>query len=134
MYTVRRTPVTLVMKVVRESGEPVYEQIARQLRSGIGLGALSAGTQLPSVRALARDLGMNLNTVARAYKLLEGEGFVTIENRRGVRVASPPAAVDEGKTRSLQSEFRAMLHRLRQAGLRPEEIHQLATEEIERLL
>jgi DNA-binding transcriptional regulator YhcF (GntR family) len=124
----------LVSKLVRGSDEPVYEQIARQVRFAIGSGALPAGIQLPSVRALGSDLGINLNTVARAYRLLEEQGFVGIQHRRGVRVVSPPAVVDESSARMLRSEFRTVLQRLRQAGLRLEEIRQLAREEIERLV
>jgi len=123
----------LVIKVVRGSAETVYEQIAGQIRSAVGSGVLAAGSQLPSVRALAGDLGINLNTVARAYRLLQEEGFVAIQTRQGVCVVSPPASVDEGVTRSLQIKFRAMLQRMRQAGLAPEEIRLMSNQEIERL-
>jgi len=123
----------LAVKVVRESDDAVYEQIARQIRAGVGSGTLQAGALLPSVRTLALDLGINLNTVARAYRLLEEEGFVTIQSRRGVCVASPSTTVKERTSQFLHSQLRAVLQRMRQAGLLPEDIRALATEEIDRL-
>jgi GntR family transcriptional regulator len=123
----------LVVKVVPESDEAVYEQIARQIRAGVGSGALQSGARLPSVRTLATDLGINLNTVARAYRLLQEEGFVTIQSRRGVCVASPSTTVKEGTSQYLHSQLRAVLQRMRQSGLLPEDLRALATQEIERL-
>jgi len=123
----------LAVKVVRESDDAVYEQIARQIRAGVGSGTLQAGALLPSVRTLALDLGINLNTVARAYRLLEEEGFVTIQSRRGVCVAYPSTTVKERTSQFLHSQLRAVLQRMRQAGLLPEDIRALATEEIDRL-
>ena len=122
-----------VVKVVRESNEPVYQQIARQIRFGVGSGTLAGGVQLPSVRSLASELGVNLNTVARAYRLLKEEGFVTIQGRGGVWVAIPAASAEERISQILQTEFRALLYRMRQAGFRTDEIAALAAAEVERL-
>ena len=55
-------------------------------------GDLPAGTRLPTVRALAADLGLAANTVARAYRELESDGVVVTEGRRGTFVASGSAA------------------------------------------
>jgi DNA-binding transcriptional regulator YhcF (GntR family) len=79
-----------------ESGIAPYEQVRVQLATRIGDGRLPAGTRLPTVRALAADLGLAVNTVARAYKELEADGLVATEGRRGTRVTgrvSTPAAV-----------------------------------------
>ena len=73
------------------TGEPVYEQIARQIRTRIAAGDLPPGHALPPVRTLASDLGVNLNTVARAYRQLEEQGFVLIRDRSGAEVAAPAA-------------------------------------------
>src|SRR5215471_17101768 len=103
--------------ITRDSEEPVYAQIARQIRVLIASGDLSAGTSLASVRRLAGDLGINLNTVARAYRLLENERFVVIEERRGVRVAPPSASADAGVVHSLRNRLKEIVHHLRQAGV-----------------
>jgi GntR family transcriptional regulator len=97
--------------------EPVYAQIARQFRVLIVNGGLPAGRVLPSVRAIASDLGVNLNTVARAYRMLEEERFVEIRERAGVIVA-PPARNAEGLViERLLEDLESVLARMRQAGL-----------------
>ena len=106
--------------------DPVYEQVADQVRQFVASGALGPGTALPSVRRLAGDLGVNLNTVARAYRLLESEGFLIIRDRAGVTVAAPAEEV-EGSTRErLLDELRSTLARLRQAGMASDEATRVA--------
>jgi len=117
--------------ITRDSEEPVYAQIARQIRVLIASGDLSAGTSLASVRRLAGDLGINLNTVARAYRLLENERFVVIEERRGVRVAPPCASADAGVVPSLRNRLKEIVHRLRQAGVQADEIRRMVSRELE---
>jgi len=119
----------MMVVIDRSSDEPVYEQIARQIRECVVSGELPPGTPLPTVRILASDLGVNLNTVARAYWLLEEEGFVRIRDRSGAEVLAParkPAADRE----SLRQELRKALARMRQAGFSPEELQRLAEHEI----
>ena len=59
--------------------QPIYRQIVDQLRQLLAAGTLRPGDPLPSVRQLAADLGVNLNTVAIAYRELAGEGLVKIK-------------------------------------------------------
>jgi DNA-binding transcriptional regulator YhcF (GntR family) len=115
----------MIITITRDSEEPVYAQIARQIRVLIASGDISAGSSLASVRRLARDLGINLNTVARAYRLLESERFVVIEARRGVRVAPPSPTADAGVVHSLRDRLKEIVHRLRQAGVHPDEIRRM---------
>lgn len=107
------------------AAEAVYEQIARQIRARIAAGDLAAGAGLPAVRTLASDLGVNLNTVARAYRLLEGQGFVAIRERAGAVVAAPAQAPDPTSLAPLWQELREVLLRLRQAGVAGETISAL---------
>ena len=110
--------------------EPVYEQIARQIRACIASGKLAPGAPLPPVRTLASDLGYNLNTVARAYRLLEEEGFVRIRERSGVEVAAPASTPAAGASEALRQDLRSVLARLRQSGVEPEEIRRIVGREI----
>ncbi|PQZ97723.1 GntR family transcriptional regulator [Arthrobacter sp. MYb224] len=69
-----------------DAAVPPYEQIRTQISSLISLGELPAGSKLPTVRALATDLGVASGTVARAYKELEATGLVSSRRRAGTLV------------------------------------------------
>lgn len=68
--------------------EPPFEQIRRQIAEGAADGSLAAGQKLPTVRRLAADLGLAVNTVARAYRELESDGVTESYGRRGTFIAS----------------------------------------------
>ncbi|MEO6019062.1 MAG: GntR family transcriptional regulator [Knoellia sp.] len=84
----------LVITVDVGAAEPPYEQVRAQLAGLIARGALGEGDRLPTVRALAADLGIAANTVARAYKELEAEGLVITGRRAGTTVAPGGRATD----------------------------------------
>ncbi len=69
-----------------EAATAPYDQIRSQIASLINLGELVAGSKLPTVRALATDLGVAAGTVARAYKELEAEGLISSRRRAGTIV------------------------------------------------
>ena len=74
--------------------EPPFEQLRAQIAAQVASGELEAGTKLPTVRALAAELGLAVNTVARVYRELEADSVVVTEGRRGTFVASRPAPAD----------------------------------------
>lgn len=90
----------VVITVDVSGPEPPYEQVRAQLAGLIGRGDLAEGDRLPTVRALAVDLGLAVNTVARAYKELEAEGLVTARRRAGTVVAPGGQATDAALHRS----------------------------------
>ncbi|MBZ5617194.1 MAG: GntR family transcriptional regulator [Acidobacteriia bacterium] len=67
---------------------PIYQQIADGIKALIARGDLREGMVLPSVRQVSGDLGVNLNTIAVAYRQLQDEGFVTVRHGAGVTVSS----------------------------------------------
>ncbi len=69
-----------------QSGLPAYLQIVRRIEGLAATGRLSPGEQLPTVRGLAAQLGLNFNTVARAYRSLHAAGLVTAQRGRGTYV------------------------------------------------
>lgn len=71
---------------------PIYLQIVEQVRRMITGGELAAGSQLPTVRQLARELGVNFNTVARAYRLLDEAGLISTQQGRGTYILEVPTA------------------------------------------
>ncbi len=92
-----------------ESGVPLYRQIIDQVLGGIAAGTLRAGDQLPTVRQVAVDLEINLNTVLRAYRELEIRGVLDTQQGTGTFVAQQTVALESGeRDRQLQelvSEF-----------------------------
>ncbi|MCW4466694.1 GntR family transcriptional regulator [Glutamicibacter sp. MNS18] len=77
------------------SAVPPYEQIRTQIATLIRVGELADGSRLPTVRALAIDLGVAAGTVARAYKELESSGLVVSRRRAGTMVTAPQSATEQ---------------------------------------
>jgi GntR family transcriptional regulator len=76
-----------IFTVDPRSGVPIYVQLSDQVKRAIALGALSPGEQLPTVKALALQLTINPNTVARVYRELERDGVIETSPGRGSFVA-----------------------------------------------
>jgi GntR family transcriptional regulator len=111
---------------------PIYAQVAEELRALIARGELAEGAQLPPVRQLASDLGVNLNTVATAYRELQGEGLLSIRHGAGAVVASRTAQAKSEE--QLRKPLRAALTGLVLAGLPRVEIMNLVQSELRALL
>lgn len=77
-----------MLTVRLDSPVPLADQIVAGVRDAIARGEVGAGDELPPVRQLAGDLGINLNTVARAYRELEAQGLVRTARGRGTRVTA----------------------------------------------
>lgn len=105
---------------------PVYQQIVDEVKALIAGGHLPEGAALPSVRQVARDLGVNLNTVATAYRYLQDEGFVTVRHGAGTVVQARP---DRGQAIG-RRELRAAVAELVLAGFRDREIVAAVREEL----
>jgi GntR family transcriptional regulator len=80
----------MLIEVDTDSPMPVYEQIRAQISAMVASGTLPVGASLPSIRQLAADLGLAVNTVARAYRELEAAGTVVSRVRHGTVVAVAP--------------------------------------------
>lgn len=76
----------LVFEIDPKGAQPPFEQLKAQVIARVGTGELIAGTRLPTVRRLATDLGIAPNTVARAYRELEADGFLETRGRNGTIV------------------------------------------------
>ncbi|WP_301408757.1 GntR family transcriptional regulator [Luteococcus sp.] len=83
---------SLAIRIRDEDPTPPYEQLRAQIATAIATGELTDGTRLPSVRQLARDLGVAAGTVARAYKELEQAGLVVTGRGAGTRVTGSASA------------------------------------------
>ncbi|PZD96375.1 GntR family transcriptional regulator [Paenibacillus sambharensis] len=76
----------MIIQLDLESDIPIYRQLVNQIIEGIATGLLNPGEQLPSVRSLAADLGINLHTVNKAYTHLKQEGFLQIHRQKGALI------------------------------------------------
>ena len=79
----------MIICIDQKAEEPLYLQIRNQVIAAIARGELVPGAALPSVRALASDLGINLHTVNKAYAVLRDEGYVLMRGRSGAYIADP---------------------------------------------
>jgi DNA-binding transcriptional regulator YhcF (GntR family) len=93
------------------ASEPPYEQLRRQIAARAASRELPPGTRLPTVRALAAELDLAVNTVAKTYRALEADGVVVTEGRRGTFVASG-AAAGGGEARDAAAAYVAVARRL----------------------
>lgn len=84
------------------SGVPFYRQIIDQVLLAVADGRLKPGTQLPTVRQLAVDLSVNLNTVAKAYREMEIRGIVETQQGTGTFVAARSGAKSRERRKALQ--------------------------------
>lgn len=92
-----------------ESETPIYEQLKNEILIAIAKKQLLPGERLPSVRALASDIGVNLHTVNKAYQQLKQDGFLLIHRQRGVVVNPEPPAVDQHYENQLSNSLRPII-------------------------
>jgi GntR family transcriptional regulator len=86
----------LMLQIDFRSGLPIYTQIVNQVQAQIAGGILRPGDQLPTVRALAEELRVNFNTVARAYRILDEARIISTQQGRGTYITEiPPPKITE---------------------------------------
>ncbi|HEY4665742.1 MAG TPA: GntR family transcriptional regulator [Anaerolineales bacterium] len=103
------------------SKEPIYRQIVNQIQDRLGSGELEPGQQLPTVRQLATELGVNFNTVARAYRLLDEQGVISTQHGRGTYALGRRSAARPGRSQ-LERLARGFAREAARLGFRPEQV------------
>lgn len=111
-----------------EDGRPIYRQVADEIKALIARGTLGEGVQLPPVRQLAADLGVNLNTIATAYRQLQEEGLIAIRHGSGAVVASRTTTT--AGEEELRRPLRTALTQLVLSGRRKGDIMRIVSEEL----
>ena len=107
-------------------GQPIYEQICRQVKGAIAAGKLKPGEPLPSIRALARDLRISVITTKRAYEELERDGFICTQAGKGSFVAAQDAELArESNLREIEEHLQAAGELSRQIELPAEELQHI---------
>jgi len=77
----------MIVKLDTTAEIPLYIQLRNQIVMGIGRGELKIGQGLPTVRQMAKDIGVNTMTVNKSYSILKNEGYIEIDRRHGAKVS-----------------------------------------------
>ena len=102
---------------------PIYTQVVEQVRQLVANGGLKPGDQLPTVRALASELRVNFNTIARAYRLLDEAGLISTQQGRGTYILDEPAQpmTEQLRRASLDALAHRYLEEAAHLGFSPEQ-------------
>ena len=117
----------MIIKINEYSDVPIYMQIRNQIVMGISSGELEAGEQLPTVRALSSEIGINTMTVSKAYQILKSEGYILTDRKNGARVRTE---INQSKTLGSQNteELKRIVSEARLSGISKEEFENLINE------
>ena len=108
------------------SDEAIYVQLRNQIILGIATSEIREGDNLPSVRELAENIGINMHTVNKAYTILKQEGYVKLDRRRGAVVALDYNKIHAIET--LKMQMRLILAEAICKNISYEEIHEIMDE------
>ena len=121
----------MYITIDERDGRPIYRQVVDEIKGLIARGELEEGSSLPPVRQVAADLGVNLNTIAFAYRQLQKEGLIKVRHGSGAIVKS--RVVIEGMDEQPRIQLRTALVQLSLAGLKHTEIKTLVNQELNSL-
>ena len=122
----------MLISIDPDSKLPIYQQVADTIRELIASGRLTPGQSLPPVRQMATDLGVNLNTVAAAYRQLRDEGLLTVKH--GSRASVAARTEVKQKKQDLRKPLRNALTQMILAGLLPGDILGLVNDELRNMV
>lgn len=114
------------------SGLPIYAQIVNQVQAQVASGVLKPGDQLPTVRALAEELRINFNTVARAYRILDEERIISTQQGRGTYITEipPPKVSEKLRRESLEALTQRYISEAMRLEFSKSEIRQMVNEQL----
>ena len=110
---------------IMTDGSPIYLQILLYIKRGIIAGSILDGAELPSRRVLSALLGVNPNTVQKAYKLLEDEGLILSRTGAKSCVVVTEEKLAEIRAELLEADAKDAVAKLKQMGVSKEEAHDL---------
>ena len=111
-----------------KSKQPLYEQLVEQLRKQLYLGVVEAGQALPSVRQLATELGVNPNTIQKAYRRMEAEGMIISVPGKGSFISDDLADMLKKQRDEQLDRIRRQIETCREMGLDKETIRRITDE------
>jgi len=111
-----------MMTIDFASNTPIYQQIRDQIILSLASNELKLGEELPSVRAMSEEIGVNMMTVSKAYQMLKDEGIVEGDRRKGTKIVDI-VATDNKKQETNKETLRLLLAESLIRGASSEEIH-----------
>ena len=117
----------MIIRIDEYSDVPIYMQIRNQIVMGISSGELKPGQQLPTVRALALEIGINTMTVSKTYQLLKQEGYIMTDRKNGARVRENIAQSGVMSVEN-KNELRRIVSEARLSGVPKDELKKLIDE------
>jgi len=122
----------LTLNLDIRSGLPIYTQIVNQIQSQLVNGILKPGDQLPTVRALAQELRVNFNTVARAYRILDEERIISTQQGRGTYITEipPPEVSERLRHESLEALTQRFINEAFRLGFSEKEVGQMVKDSL----
>ena len=122
----------LTLQLDFHSGLPIYTQIVNQIQSQLANGILKPGDQLPTVRALASELRVNFNTVARAYRMLDEARIISTQQGRGTYITEipPPEVSEKLRHESLSALTHRFINEAFRLGFSEREVSQMVRDSL----
>lgn len=122
----------LTLNLDFHSGLPIYTQIVNQIQSQLVNGILKPGDQLPTVRALASELRVNFNTVARAYRILDEARIISTQQGRGTYITEipPPEITEKLRQESLAELTQRFINEAIRLGFSEREVSQMVKDKL----
>ncbi|MBY0588449.1 GntR family transcriptional regulator [bacterium] len=123
----------MLLSIDPRSQQPIYDQVVRQIKFAIASGVLQPGSMIPSVRELAKELVLNPNTIARAYRELQADGILETVRGVGLRVQSKARRRCVNEQRELiRARLEQMIREASTSSLAREEVEAMIDRELDR--
>lgn len=122
----------LALQIDFRSGLPIYTQIVNQVQAQVVSGILKHGDQLPTVRALAEELRVNFNTVARAYRILDEARIISTQQGRGTYITEipPPNVTEKLRRETLEALTQKYISEATRLEFSKSEIRQMVNDQL----
>jgi GntR family transcriptional regulator len=124
----------MIIHIEPQADTPIYTQLTKQIIEGIARGYMRPGDSLPSVRALAGDLGVNMHTVNKSYHELEKRGIIRIIPKSGAVIQAPVVVTqDSPHYEHITDELKSAIAEALVLGIQTEQVEELVTSIIQDL-
>lgn len=122
----------MIMYLNPDDSTPIYKQIENEIIRAIFTGELKKGEEIPSIRQLGKDIGVNYHTIRKSYQELQNKGYINIDERSKTKVASDFSKCDDNELvlRCIEQGFKENLREASLKGYSREDLIELIDEEL----